>query len=353
MKSPTLSAELSDVELYARIEQARRQLGSDVTILAHYYQRDEVVRFADFQGDSLELSRRAAGATQARYIVFCGVTFMSETAAILCQPGTVVVQPAANALCPMAQMANTGNVTDAWNTLSALWPGDVIPITYQNSTADVKAFVGKNNGAVCTSANAERLFRWAFTRGGHIFFMPDEHLGTNTALGYGLKPEEIGLWDPLDPPSAEALASCRVVVWKGFCHVHTHFTVQDVERAKVQHPGALLVVHPECIHAVVALADVVGSTSAIIQAVEKAPTGSVIYVGTEWHLVNRLRHLYPDKLVLPLRRSVCSTMAMTNARNLLAALESIVAGEPINVIQVDETTAHWARVALERMLEAS
>ncbi len=353
MNLPAYISAYSDKEVFAQIEQARRQLGSNVTILAHYYQRDEVVRFADFQGDSLELSRQAARATQAKYIVFCGVTFMSETAAILCQPGTIVVQPAAVALCPMAQMADAESVSAAWDALSALWPNDIIPITYQNSTADVKAFVGQKDGAVCTSANAERLFRWALARRKHILFIPDEHLGTNTALAYGIKREEIGLWDPLEPPALETLQHCQVVVWKGYCHVHTHFSVQDVERGKSLHPGALVVVHPECRHEVVELADVVGSTSGIIKAVEQAPTGAVIYVGTEWHLVNRLHHMHPDKLVLPLRRSVCSTMAMTNARNLLNALHSIIAGRPQGIISLDETTAHWARVALERMLEAS
>ncbi|MHB9034266.1 MAG: quinolinate synthase NadA [Anaerolineae bacterium] len=353
MNLPTHIAAMSDAEVYSNIERIKRQLGPDVTILAHYYQRDEVVRFADFQGDSLELSRQAARATAARYIVFCGVTFMSETAAILCQPGTIVLQPAALALCPMAEMADTESVSNAWDSLSTLWPDDIVPITYQNSSADVKAFVGKNDGAVCTSSNAARIFRWAFSRHNHILFIPDEHLGTNTALAYGIKPEEISVWDPLEPPSLETLRNCRVVVWKGYCHVHTHFSVQDVARAKAQHPDALIVVHPECRHEVVALADSVGSTSGIIQAVAQAPAGTIIYVGTEWHLVNRLHNQYPDKLVLPLRRSVCTTMAMTNARNLLVCLESIAAGQPQGVIQVDEVTATWARIALERMLEAN
>lgn len=353
MTLPQRIREMSDTEVYASIERTRVELGSEVTILAHYYQRDEVVRFADFQGDSLELSRQAARATKAKYIVFCGVTFMSETAAILCQPGTTVIQPAARALCPMAQMADAINVSCAWEALNSLWPNDIVPITYQNSTADVKAFVGERDGAVCTSSNAGRLFRWAFNRRGHIFFIPDEHLGTNTALACGLRPEEIGLWDPLDPPNLESLAASKVVVWKGYCHVHTHFSVQDIQHAKVQHPEALIVVHPECPHAVVALADAAGSTSGIIAAVERAPIGSVVYVGTEWHLVNRLNRMHPDKLVLPLKRSICTTMAMTTARHLLAALEGITSGKPTGVIRVDAETAKWARIALERMLEAS
>jgi len=353
MNLPAHIADLSDTEVYSRITELRQQLGTELTILAHYYQRDEVVQFADFQGDSLELSRQAARAAQAKYIVFCGVTFMSETAAILCQPGTIVLQPAAQALCPMAQMANSDTVSTAWEALSTLWPGDIVPITYQNSTAEVKAFVGQKDGAVCTSANAERIFHWAFARHKHILFIPDEHLGTNTALAYGLDRNEIGLWDPLNPPALEKVKECRVVVWKGFCYVHAHMSVKDVAKAKALHPEALIVVHPECRHEVVELADVVGSTSGIIRAVEQAPVGAIIYVGTEWHLVNRLHHMYSNKLVLPLQRAICSTMAMTNARNLLAALESIVIGQPQGIIAVDESTARWARKALERMLEAS
>lgn len=353
MNLPSVYLDYSDDVVIEKIRQAKRELGSSVTILGHYYQRDEVIQFADFQGDSLELSRQAARATLAKYIVFCGVTFMSETAAILCQPGTTIIQPAAVALCPMAQMANVDDVEAAWRALATIWPNDVIPITYQNSTADVKAFVGQRDGAVCTSSNAGKLFKWAFAKHGHILFIPDEHLGTNTALALGLASEEIGLWDPLEPPDPQTLLPCRVVVWKGYCHVHTHFSVQDIERARQQHPQCLIVVHPECPHEVVARADVVGSTSAIIQAVVQSPIGAVIYIGTEWHLVNRLAQQHPDKLVLPLRRSICSTMAMTTMRHLLYALDSIIAGQPVGVIQVDKDTARWARVALERMLEAS
>ncbi len=350
---PAQIAAMSSEQVYARIKELKERLGSAITILAHYYQRDEVVQFADFQGDSLELSRQAARTTQAKYIVFCGVTFMSETAAILCQPGTIVVQPATEAFCPMAQMANSDTVSAAWDSLSRLWPNDLVPITYQNSTAEVKAFVGQKGGAVCTSANADRIFRWAFAQHQHILFIPDEHLGTNTALAFGIPREEIGLWDPLNPPAPESIQDARVVVWKGFCYVHAQMSTRDVMRAKDQHPDALVAVHPECRHEVVELADAVGSTSGIIRTVAQAPVGSVIYVGTEWHLVNRLHTMYPDRLVLPLKRAVCTTMAMTNARNLLAALESIATGEPQGIVTVDDATTYWARTALNRMLEAS
>jgi quinolinate synthase len=344
---------MSEAELVAALRQARRALGDAVTILGHHYQRDEVIQFADFRGDSLELSRRAAQVQEARYIVFCGVHFMAETAAILCKPEQVVIQPEIEAMCPMAHMANAADANEAWAALTGLWPGSLTPITYQNSTAELKAFVGEHGGAVCTSANADRLFSWAFRRGEHILFMPDEHLGTNTALAMGIPVEEVGLWDPLHPPEPSRFMRSRVMVWKGFCHVHTAFRPEDVDEARRAHPGAIVVVHPECVRKVVAKADQVGSTSAIIQAVERAPAGATIVIGTEWHLVNRLGQEHPDKVVLPLRPSICPNMAMTKMSHLLYALEGILAGQPVNVVTVDAETAKWARLALERMLGAS
>lgn len=345
--------EMTDVQVAEAIEAARRTLGNDLTILGHHYQRDDVIRHTDFRGDSLDLSRQAAEARDARYIVFCGVHFMAETAAILCAPEQTVVQPVLEALCPMAALANVPDTAAAWEALTALWGDDVTPITYQNSVAAVKAFVGQHGGAVCTSSNAARIFRWGLERSGHLLFLPDEHLGTNIALAMGIPPEEIGVWDYADAPDPASLAHCRVVVWKGYCYVHTTMTAEDVARARAQYPGAIVVVHPECPHEVVALADQAGSTRAIIEAVEAAPAGATIVVGTEWHLVNRLAHEHPDKRVVPLRRVGCKTMGMTSARDLLYALEAIIAGTPQNVVRVDADTAHWARVALERMLEAS
>ena len=344
---------MSDEELVAEIARAQAALGESLAVLGHHYQRDEIIRFADHTGDSLGLSQVAASLDKARYIVFCGVYFMAETAAILCKPDQVVVQPVLEALCPMAQQANGREVAVAWKTLSSVWGDDIVPVTYQNSTADVKAFVGEHGGAVCTSSNAGKLFTWGFKRKGHLLFVPDEHLGTNTALAMGIPREEIGIWTPVRPPDPRALASCRVVVWKGECRVHTGFSVADVERARQTHPDALIVVHPECRHEVVALADALGSTTAIIRFVEKAPSGSTVYVGTEWHLVNRLSQQYADKTVLPLAQRSCRTMAMTRMPHLLEMLPALLDESPRNVVRVSDDIARGARVDLERMLEAS
>lgn len=352
MTMPDRYLGLSQSELEASIGRAKSSLGESLTILGHHYQRDEVIQFADFRGDSLGLSRRAAEARQAEYIVFCGVRFMAETAAILCQPEQTVIQPEPEALCPMARIANPADAAEAWGALSTLWDGDLVPITYQNSTVDLKAFVGQHEGAVCTSSNARELFQWAFQRRNHLLFMPDEHLGTNTALALGIPMVEIGVWDPANPPDPSVLAHCRVVVWKGYCYVHTRFTPGDVEGARRRYPDALVVVHPECVRQVVAQADVSGSTTGIIRAVEEAPSGATVIVGTEWHLVNRLASEYPNKTVIPLRRSICATMSMTTMRHLLYVLDCIQEGEPRNVVTVEPDTARWARVALERMLGA-
>jgi quinolinate synthase len=343
-------AHMGDDELDAAIRQAKLALGTRLALLVHHYQRDEVIRFADFRGDSLDLSRRAAQANDADFIVFCGVYFMAETAAILCRPGQIVVQPAIEAGCPMANMATAADAARAWAALSSLWGSDLLPITYQNSTAEIKAFVGEQGGAVCTSSNAGKLFAWALAQRGHLLFLPDEHLGTNTALSLGIPREQIAVWDPIAPPEATALAHCRVVVWKGYCHVHTKFTPEDVATARASYPGCRIIVHPECPAEVVAGSDASGSTAAIIQYVEQAPVGATIVIGTEWHLVNRLQQEHPDKVIKPLFRSTCMNMAMTTAKHLLYALESILEGQPRNVVTVDAQVARWARVALERML---
>jgi quinolinate synthase len=339
-------------EIATRIEAARRQLGRDLVTLVHHYQQDGVVRHADYTGDSLELSRRAAGVRDARDIVFCGVYFMAETAAILCQPEQTVIQPAIEALCPMARLADPDDAAAAWDALTGLWGDDLLPLTYQNSTAAVKAFVGRHGGAVCTSSNAGPLLRWAWGQKTHLLFMPDEHLGTNTALAMGVPREQIGVWDPTDPPDPQTLADCRIVVWKGYCYVHTTFTPEDVDAVRSRYPGVRIVVHPECPHEVVAKADASGSTTAIIKFVEEAPAGSTVAIGTEWHLVNRLQSQYPDRVIVPLRRTGCRSMGMTSPADLLYVLDGILAGERTNVVRVDEETARWARLALERMLQA-
>ena len=348
-------AEMSDHQLAQAIREAKAKLGDSVAILGHHYQRDEVIQFADYRGDSLDLSRRAASLGKAENIIFCGVYFMAETAAMLCGPEQRVLLPALEALCPMARLANRQAVLEAWDGLTSVWGDDLVPITYQNSIAEVKAFVGEHEGAVCTSSNAQRLFDWAFVRKNHILFVPDEHLGTNTALGMGIPLEQIGVWNPWtdESPSAQDLAHSRVVVWKGYCYVHNGFTVEDVRDARVKYPGALVIVHPESPREVVAVSDSSGSTTGIIRFAEAAPAGSTIVVGTERHLVDRLQTQFQDRLVVPLSPRECRTMAMTRMRHLLWVLDSILEGVPKNVVTVDEETSRWARVALERMLEAS
>ena len=333
------------------IQEAKAALGPDVVILVHHYQRDEVIRFADFRGDSLELSRRAAEQRRAKYIVFCGVNFMAETAAMLCAPEQRVIMPAGDAPCPMARMANVDQAEEAWDRLGAFWGEDITPITYQNSTAALKAFCGQHGGAVCTSSNAERLFRWALEQRGHILFFPDQWLGTNSALALGIPRERIAVWDPDDVAGSAARArEARVVVWKGYCHVHTFFTIEHVRQVRDQYPGVRVIVHPECPVEVVKAADAYSSTAGMIRYVEQAPPGSIIAVGTEIHMVARLDREHPDKQIVPLTRSLCGAMYRTTPVGLRDALRSCVAGEPINVVYVDEETRRWANLALERML---
>ena len=351
MNLPEEYTRMSDAETTNRIRHAKQTLGTSVTILAHYYQRDEIVQFADFCGDSLELSRRAAQTDQAKYIVFCGVHFMAETAATLCQPNQAVIQPVPEATCPMALMATATDAEKAWIKLASTWPEDLIPIVYQNSTLALKAFAGRHGGFICTSANASKAFAWALKCGRRILFMPDEHLGRNTALSSGVPPKEIISWNPLDPPDTDFLARCRIAVWNGFCHVHTAFSRQDVEGVRARHPDSIVIVHPECPNEIVSKADSVGSTTGIIRAVKKTPQGKTIAIGTEWHLVNRLSQEFPEKTIFPLRQSVCHDMAVTHIRHLLYALECILKDDPRNIIQVDPDESSWARLALEKMFK--
>ncbi len=344
---------LTQDEVLQRIGELRESLGEDLLILVHHYQRDEVIRFADITGDSLELSREAARHDRPRVIVFCGVDFMAETAAMLCRPEQMVLLPETVARCPMAGMVTAEDAEVAWERLSALWPGDLLPITYQNSDARVKAFCGRHGGAVCTSANAYKLFGWALAQRGHLLFFPDEHLGRNSALTLGVAPAEIAVWDPADPSgSAERAAGARVVVWKGYCHVHTRFTVDDVARVRREHPGVRVVVHPECPAPVVQAADGAGSTGYLVRAAAEAPAGTALAIGTEINLVNRLVQRYPEKTILPLARSLCGAMYRISEYSLLQTLESIVAGRPQHIVRVDADTARWANEALQRMLGA-
>jgi quinolinate synthase len=346
---PAEYARMPEDEALNHVRAVRRTLGPDLVILAHYYQRDSIVEVADYVGDSLELSRRAAAVKEARAIVFCGVDFMAETAAMLCSPDQSVLLPATNACCPMAGMATRAQAVIAWDALTSVWSDDVVPVTYQNSYASLKAFCGEHGGAVCTSANAQEVFRWALAQKRHILFFPDEHLGRNSALALGIPQAQIAVWDP-SAPDPEAAKDAVVVVWKGFCHVHTRFTTRDVDRIRQQYPGAKVIVHPECPAEVVAACDANGSTSFINRYVNQLPAGAAVAVGTEIHMVERLARQNPDKTVIPLARSQCGAMYRITPQHLAYTLDRLAAGELVNVVQVPAETSRWANLALERML---
>jgi quinolinate synthase len=338
-----------------RIASAKARLGSRVVILGHHYQRDEVVKFADFRGDSLKLSQQAAG-TDAEYIVFCGVHFMAESADVLRQPHQVVVLPDLGAGCSMADMAEIGQLETCWEELRAAGIDRVIPITYMNSTAAIKAFTGRQGGAVCTSSNANAVMRWAFERGERVLFLPDEHLGRNTGVQLGIELDRMIVWDPakeLGGNDEEALARARVILWKGYCSVHQRFQPEHVDSVRSAHPGIRVIVHPECRMEVVQKADAVGSTEKIIQAVRAAGPGTCWAIGTEIHLVNRLARELPEQQIVSLdpHVCVCTTMFRISPQHLAWALENLAEDRVVNRIEVDEETRRWARVALERMLE--
>jgi quinolinate synthase len=343
-----------DTALDDRIASAKASLGSDVVILGHHYQRDEVVKFADFRGDSLKLAQQAAS-TDARYIIFCGVHFMAESADILRQPHQQVILPDLAAGCSMADMAEIGQVETCWEELESVGGLQVVPITYMNSTAAIKAFTGEHRGSVCTSSNAAAVMRWAFERGDRVLFLPDEHLGRNTAYRMGIALDQMIVWDPhreLGGNTAEAIRQARVLLWKGYCSVHQRFLPEHVERVRRAHPGIRVIVHPECRFEVAQQSDHVGSTEQIIHTVTGGESGSAWAVGTEIHLVNRLARELTDRVVMSLDPSVCvcTTMFRISPQHLLWALENLVAGRVVNRIAVDDRTRHWAKVALERML---
>ncbi|HLJ66418.1 MAG TPA: quinolinate synthase NadA [Chloroflexota bacterium] len=345
---------LSPDELDMRIRAARTELGSRLVILGHHYQRDEIVRFADFRGDSFKLSQLAAARTDADFIVFCGVHFMAESADLLSAPQQQVILPNLAAGCSMADMANLEDVESCWEQLAAVTSGRIIPVTYMNSSADLKAFCGERGGIVCTSSNAPALVRWALERGDRVLFFPDEHLGRNT--GYRLGIERMAVWNPrleLGGNEVEDLERSTMVLWKGFCSVHERFTVEQIAEARSRFPGVNVIVHPECRREVVAAADLDGSTEVIIRAIESAPAGTTWAVGTEINLVRRLQAEHPDKTIFCLDPVVCpcSTMYRIHPAYLCWALENLVAGRVVNRITVDDRTRHWARLALQRMLD--
>jgi quinolinate synthase len=343
-------------QLESWIGEAKAALGDRLLILGHHYQREEVMRWADARGDSFGLSRLAAGST-AEYIVFCGVHFMAESADILTGGTRQVVLPDLNAGCSMADMADLDSVEEAWDALATVTDIErIIPITYMNSSAALKAFVGRKGGAVCTSSNARAVVTWALSRGDKLLFFPDQHLGRNTGYQLGLGAADMRVWDPkrdLGGLEEADVKEATLLLWKGHCSVHQRFKVAHVEAFRAEHSDGLVVVHPECAHEVIDVADQVGSTDFIIKAVAAAPAGSVIGVGTEIHLVQRLAAEHPDRTVVSLDPLVCpcSTMFRIDAAHLAWVLENLVEGTVVNEIKVDGETAEWARVALERMLE--
>jgi quinolinate synthase len=347
----------SDPDLVARAEAAKAALGSRVFVLGHHYQRDEVIRFADVTGDSFKLAREAAARPEADYIVFCGVHFMAESADILTASHQQVILPDLAAGCSMADMARLAQVEDAWDALTDAGIAEAtVPVTYMNSAADIKAFCGRNGGAVCTSSNARTALTWAFEQGEKVLFLPDQHLGRNTAvLELGLSLDDCVVYDPRRPLGGltpEQLRDAQMILWRGHCSVHGRFTAECVDLVREAVPDVTVLVHPECTHEVVTKADLVGSTEYIIKTVEQAPAGSAFAIGTELNLVQRLATEHPDKRIAFLDKTVCfcSTMNRIDLPHFVWAMENLVAGNPVNVISVDLETEKWAKVALDRML---
>ena len=347
----------SDPNLIERAKAARAVLGDRAMILGHHYQRDEVIQFADITGDSFKLAQAAASNPAAEFVLFCGVHFMAESADILTTADQKVILPDLSAGCSMADMATAAQVNECWNTLEKLnVAAKTVPITYMNSSAAIKAFTGKNGGAVCTSSNAERAMSWAFEKGEKVLFLPDQHLGRNTAvLRLGLTLDDCVLWNPWQPNgglTAAQIKNAKVILWRGHCSVHGRFTVANITEMRARIPEVKILVHPECQHEVVSHADVVGSTEVIIKTISESPSGSTWAVGTELNLVQRLSNSFPDKTVLFLDKTVCycSTMNRIDLPHLVWAMESLVSGRLVNQIQVEAETAKFAKVALERML---
>lgn len=348
---------LPEAELELRIAAAKSALGDRLVILGHHYQRDEVIRFADAIGDSLKLAQYAASHSAAENVVFCGVHFMAESADVLSAPHQRVILPDLAAGCSMADMAAVDQLEVCWDELRTLGASSVIPVTYINSTAAIKAFCGAHDGIVCTSSNAARVMRWAWERGEKLVMLPDQHLGRNTAAKMGIPLDQMVVWDPDEPfggLTAADVAAARLILWKGHCSVHTRFSVRQIEQFRQTYPEGRVIVHPECTHEVVQAADDAGSTEHIIRTVKGSPAGSVWAVGTEIHLVNRLaREVAPERTVVTLDSlgCLCSTMFRVSPNHLLWVLEGLIDGQVHNQIVVPEPTKTLARVALDRMLK--
>ena len=354
-KLPIDYMRMSPEELDARISDARARLGERLVVLGHHYQRDEVIKYADFQGDSFKLSQFAASQESAEFIAFCGVHFMAETADILSSPSQRVILPNMTAGCSMADMAQIDDVLDCWDDLTDTLDDATIPITYMNSTADIKALCGRNNGIVCTSSNAPATFEWAFERGRRVLFLPDQHLGRNTALKMGIGLDEMVVWNPfkqLGGNTEAELNDAKVILWQGHCSVHTRFTVEQIALARQKYPDVNILVHPECTMEVVQAADYNGSTEYIKKMIADAPPGSQWAVGTEISLVNRLAAEHSDKLVFCLDSVICpcSTMYRIHPAYVSWVLDGLNEGVVVNRIEVPDDVAEEARVALDRML---
>jgi quinolinate synthase len=347
----------SDPSLVERARVARAALGSRALVLGHHYQRDEVIAFADITGDSFKLAQAAAAQASAEYIIFCGVHFMAESADILTSPNQKVILPDLAAGCSMADMATAKQVNECWESLEKLGVADkTIPVTYMNSSAAIKSFTGKHGGTVCTSSNATRAMNWALEQGEKILFLPDQHLGRNTAvLNLGLTLDDCVLWNPWKPMGGlteTEIRNAKIILWRGHCSVHGRFTMDSVNEVRARIPGVQVLVHPECQYEVVSNADVVGSTESIIKTVEASARGSKWAIGTELNLVSRLAKAHPDKSIVFLDKTVCycSTMNRIDLPHLVWAMESLVNGHEVNQIRVDPEIAEFSRVALERML---
>ncbi len=356
---PTPITSASPAEVQERIAAARRTLGRRLVILGHHYQRDEVIKHADFTGDSFKLAQLAATRPEAEFILFAGVHFMAESADILSAPHQKVILPDMNAGCTMADMADIDQVEQAWEDVTSVLGDDILPVTYMNSTAALKAFVGRHGGAVCTSSNARAVMDWAFGRKPRVLFFPDQHLGRNTAFRMGIPLERMQVWDPYEDRGGledAQIRDARVLLWKGHCSVHNRFTPDMVDKRRAQIPGVKVIVHPECRFEVAQKADAIGSTEGIIKTIAESPKGTRWAVGTELNLVNRLaRQAAPDREVVSLDDCfcVCSTMFRIDPPHLLWALENLRDGRLVNVVAVPERIAADARVALDRMLAIS
>ncbi|MFE2428474.1 quinolinate synthase NadA [Streptomyces sp. NPDC059373] len=347
----------SDPDLVERARAAKAKLGEKVFILGHHYQRDEVIEFADVTGDSFKLARDAAARPEAEYIVFCGVHFMAESADILTSQAQAVILPDLAAGCSMADMATAEQVAECWDVLTDAGIADVtVPVSYMNSSADIKAFTGRHGGTICTSSNAKRALEWAFGEGEKVLFLPDQHLGRNTAVrDMGFSLDDCVVYNPHKPGggvTVEQLRAAKMILWRGHCSVHGRFSLESVEDVRARIPGVNVLVHPECKHEVVSAADQVGSTEYIIKALDAAPAGSAWAIGTELNLVRRLAKAHPDKQIVFLDKTVCfcSTMNRIDLPHLVWTLESLADGKVVNRIQVDHDTEHFAKLALEQML---